>query len=435
MEDHEQSVAGLRTVPQGVTRGSAIVGRGVRHRVLRWLLDSLGNPPVVITLWNGETLSPPGVAPAARVHFRRPAALWSLLADPWRYFGDLYARGDIEVEGDLIELLATVYRTTSGRRRGRSLTDVLRRPRPSSQRHARDNIHAHYDIGNAFYRLWLDRDMVYTCAYYPTADADLEAAQIAKMHHVCRKLALRPGERVIEAGCGWGSLALFMARHYGVHVRAYNISREQVVWARERARGEGLADRVTFIEEDYRNIKGECDAFVSVGMLEHVGLRYYDAFGSVIDRVLRAQGRGLIHTIGRARPGPMNAWIERRIFPGACPPSLGQLMQILEPRALAVLDVENLRLHYARTLRHWLERFEAAEAAVREMFDPSFVRMWRLYLCGSAAAFLTGELQLFQVLFNRQGCNAVAMTREHLHAPALGRVGWQAAYRDAANGR
>lgn len=423
MEDHEQGVAGLRSVPRRISSAAqdGLIGnRGFLYRILRRLLAGLGDPPLQIVLWNGERVSSAaGGAPTMRVHIREARALWPLLLDPWLYFGDLYARGDVDVEGDLVDFLVCVYRAAAARRRlGKKslLGGWLHRPRSTALDRARDNIHAHYDLGNDFYRLWLDREMVYTCAYFPHPDVGLEEAQLAKMHHVCRKLRLRPGDSVVEAGCGWGSLARFMARHYGVKVRAYNISREQVAWARARAKDEGLDGQVEFVEDDYRNIGGTYDAFVSVGMLEHVGIRYYPVLGQVIDRVLRDGGRGMIHTIGRAKPGPMNAWIERRIFPGACPPSLDQMMDILEPHRFAVLDVENLRLHYARTLEHWLSRFDAASGRVRRMFDESFIRSWRLYLCGSIAAFVTGELQLFQVTFNRSGDNDVPWTREHLYA-------------------
>jgi cyclopropane-fatty-acyl-phospholipid synthase len=173
---------------------------------------------------------------------------------------------------------------------------------------------------------------------------------------------------------------------------------------------------VEFVEDDYRNIRGNYDVFVSVGMLEHVGLEHYADLGRVIDAALATQGRGLVHSIGRNRPGPLHPWIERRIFPGAHPPSLGEMMQIFEPWSFSVLDVENLRLHYARTLRDWLARFEAASADVRQMFcDETFVRMWRLYLSGSIAAFETGVLQLFQVLFTKQENNAIPFTREYMY--------------------
>ena len=240
---------------------------------------------------------------------------------------------------------------------------------------------------------------------------------MAKLDHVCRKLRLKPGERVVEAGCGWGALALHMARRYGVTVKAYNISHEQIVYARRRAQHEGLADRVQFIEDDWRAIRDPCDAFVSVGMLEHVGVRHYRELGAVIDRCLAPEGRGLIHTIGQIHPLPINPWIERRIFPGAYPPTLAQIMQILEPYDFAVLDVENLRLHYALTLKHWRERFEQAAEQIRQRLGERLVRMWRLYLGGSRAAFQCGSLHLFQVLFARSASSAIPWTRAYLYQP------------------
>jgi cyclopropane-fatty-acyl-phospholipid synthase len=278
---------------------------------------------------------------------------------------------------------------------------------------SRENIHHHYDIGNDFYRLWLDRELVYTCAYYASPDMTLEEAQQAKMELVCRKLQLRRGDRVVEAGCGWGSLALYMARHYGVHVSAFNISQEQIEYARARAEREGLADHVEFIDDDFRSIGTGYDVFVSVGMLEHVGRIHYRELGEIIDRAIHPEhGRGLLHFIGRNQPEPLNAWIKRRIFPGAYPPALREAIgDVLEPWNFTVVDVENLRLHYARTLEHWLERFDASADPVRAMFDESFVRAWRLYLAGSQATFQAGCLQLFQIIFGRDVSNDVPWTR------------------------
>jgi cyclopropane-fatty-acyl-phospholipid synthase len=297
----------------------------------------------------------------------------------------------------------------------RQLRQRLSRARSNTLDRSRDNVHHHYDIGNAFYELWLGDTMAYTCAYYPTPAADLETAQIAKMDHVCRKLRLRAGESVVEAGCGWGSLALHMARHYGVKVRAFNISREQIAYARERAVRAGLDGRVEYVEDDYRNITGRYDAFVSVGMLEHVGVADYRELGRIARDAIGPLGRGLIHSIGRNRPKPLNPWIVKRIFPGAYPPSIREMMQIFEPWNLSVLDVENIRLHYARTLEHWLERYEAACDRVREMFDERFVRMWRLYLAGSTASFRVGELQLFQVVFAPSSNNEIPWSRAHVY--------------------
>ena len=386
--------------------------------LLARMMESMGNPPLDLVLWDGQAIASTNSPPIAQVLIRDRGALLKLIANPELGFGEMYAAERIEVRGNLVDCLEAIYRSMRDNGRAQIAQKLLApfsaAPR-NTQPRARRNIHHHYDIGNDFYKLWLDRDMVYTCAYFPGPDMTLEQAQAAKLDYVCRKLRLAPGESVLETGCGWGALALYMAKHYGVTVRAYNISTEQIAYARERALREGLDGRVQFIEDDYRNVEGEFDAFVSVGMLEHVGIDQYQALGAVIDRSLKQEGRGLIHTIGRDRPSPMTPWIERNIFPGACPPSLSQMMQIFEPFGFSVLDVENLRLHYAKTLEHWLARYEANAERVTQMFDPAFVRTWRLYLAGSLAAFRSGDMQLFQVCFNRSGENRIPWTRQQLY--------------------
>ncbi len=389
----------------------------------RWLVQKLlnyaGQPAVSICLWDGREVNS-CEAPVAELTIHDRAALFKLIADPELHFGDLYSSGRVDVKGDLVRFLEVVYASL----REIEQTSLLRRiiiwlghrRIANSLSKARDNIYHHYDIGNDFYEMWLDKEvMQYTCAYFYDPEISIEDAQVAKLHHVCRKLQLQPGDTVVEAGCGWGGLARFMARHYGVKVKAYNISHEQVKYARQKAEAEGLSRQVEYIEDDYRKIEGKFDVFVSVGMLEHVGTRDYEVLGDVINRCLKADGRGLIHTIGRNKAGPMNAWIERRIFPGAYPPTLREMMDIFEPNRFSVLDVENLRLHYARTLEHWLQRYESNVEAVTEMMDPAFVRAWRLYLAGSIAAFTIGELQLFQVVFTRANHNQLPWSRAYLY--------------------
>lgn len=392
----------------------------IEQLLLRRLLASLGHPPLVVTLWNGEEVYRPTVQPVASVAIHDRRTLWKLLASPELAFGDGYVDGSIALEGDLVELNAAITRSrlSTGSRLlalERNLNRWVARPRRNTLRGSRKNIHHHYDIGNDFYRLWLDEDMIYTCAYFPTYAATLEQAQSAKMEHVCRKLRLSPGQTVVEAGCGWGGLARYMAKKYGVTVKAFNISHEQITYAREQAKAKGLSGRVEFIEDDYRNINGKYDVVVSVGMLEHVGTDHYSELGKILQRCLKPQGLGLIHTIGRDRANPISPWIERRIFPGSYPPSLREMMDIFEPNQFSVLDVENLRLHYAKTLQHWLDRFERAEDKMAGRYDERFVRTWRLYLAGSIAAFLTGSLQLFQVLFTHSGNNRIPWTRAHIY--------------------
>jgi len=345
----------------------------------------------------------------------------ALALDPVRRFGDAFAEGRVEVEGDLVAALASVYGALESKPRS-LLLGKLGRFVPHTPPRDRDNVHHHYNLGNEFYRLWLDERLVYTCAYFETPEQSLEQAQIDKMDLVCRKLGLRAGETVIEAGCGWGALALHMARHRGVRVRAYNIASEQIRWARDRAKREGLSDRVEFLEQDYREIDGHCDAFVSVGMVEHVGRANYRGLGRVVARTLdRQHGRGLLHFIGRDRALPLDPWITRRIFPGAYAPTLQEAIDgILAPARMSVLDIENLRPHYALTLKHWRERYERAVAEDRVAFDERFRRTWKLYLAGSEASFRTGWLQLFQVAFAPSGSSAVPWSRAPLYRSKRG---------------
>ena len=286
--------------------------------------------------------------------------------------------------------------------------------RSNDVRAARENVHRHYDLGNDFYRLWLDREMVYTCAYFPTPDASLEEAQIAKMDLVCRKLRLRPGERVVEAGCGWGALALHMARHYGVTVRAFNISAEQIA-LRARAGGARRARRPRRVrrgrlpEHQRRSTTRSCRSACSStsawpttdARRRHRPLAGRDtAAGCCTSSAATGRRRSTRGSASASFP----ARIRRRC--ARCSSTCSSRTDF------SVLDVENLRLHYARTLEHWRQRFDdAARRGRAAMFDETFVRAWRLYLAGSQAAFTTGSMQLFQVVFARGSSNEIPWTR------------------------
>ena len=369
----------------------------------RWaagrLQHAIREAAVRVELWDGSSPFGHGSAIGDLV-IRDRRTLLGLIVNPELHFGEAHMSGRLDVRGSLGQIVEALSRlptptTTWHHRMAAHLAW------PNSLSSARRNVHLHYDLGNDFYQRWLDPDMVYTCAYFASPAATLEQAQSAKLDLICRKLQLRPGDVVVEAGCGWGALAIHMARHYGVQVKAFNISREQIKFARTRADRAGLGGRIDFIEDDYRNVSGTFDAFVSVGMLEHVGLRHFRSLAAVLQRVVRRNGgRGLLHFIGRDVPRPLNPWIRRRIFPGAYPPTLAEVTtHVLAPAAMSVVDVENLRLHYARTLSCWSERFAMARNDVRSQYGEEFARAWELYLAGSQAAFATGWMQLFQVVF------------------------------------
>ncbi len=392
-------------------------------RIDEWILQKIyravGGPSVRLGLRNSAEVSPKDALPVAKIVIEDRKTLLRLLLDPEAEFGDAYSKGRIALEGDLVSALEILYRSMSEVKHHswyvKLVSKCMEYVQRNSLRGSRRNIQRHYDLNTDFYRLWLDPQLVYTCAYYPSSGATLEQAQVAKLDYVCRKVQLQPGERVVDAGCGWGALALHMAKNYGVTVRAFNISHDQVSVARRRAKELGLSHRVEFIEDDYRNISGECDAFVSVGMLEHLGREHYRDLGSIIHRSLAKTGRGLLHFIGRNHPHPFSTWTRKRIFPGAYAPALSEVMQVFEPWDLSVLDVENLRIHYAKTLEHWLARFEMSEQQISEMFSPEFMRAWRLYLAGAVAGFRAGTLQLFQIVFARTACRQIPWTRAHLY--------------------
>ena len=305
---------------------------GLPHRLNtldRWVAArvqrTIAPAAVRLELWDGSSPYDASRHPIGDLIVGDRRTLLGLIVNPDLWFGEAYMAGRLEIRGSLepiVEALSRLAPETPSWRERLAAAAAW----PITRTGARRNVHHHYDLGNDFYAQWLDREMVYTCAYFATPAMSLEEAQRAKLDLVCRKLRLQPGETVVEAGCGWGALALHMARHYGVSVKAFNVSREQLAYARERAAREGLDGRVEFIDDDYRNVAGRFEAFVSVGMLEHVGLRQFHTLADVLRRTVRRDGgRGLLHFIGRDAPRPLNAWIRRRIFPGAYPPTLAEV--------------------------------------------------------------------------------------------------------------
>lgn len=290
--------------------------------------------------------------------------------------------------------------------------------RQRSQRRDAQAIAHHYDISNDFYALFLDPLMLYTCAYYRDGDGKLEEAQRDKLDLVCRKLRLKPGETLLDIGCGWGGLSIWAAQHYGVTAHGVTLSRAQAEWAAARIKREGLEGRCLVEHRDLRDLPASAryDKIAAIGVIEHVGVPNYPAFFGHVHAMLNDGGLYLNHGIHHEFHWTETShtdFLYEQVFPNGDLSGVSQTMTEMERARWEVLDVENLRLHYALTLQHWLRRFDDARARVREMYDERFVRAWRLYLCGAQAAFRAGEMQLFQVLFARGRSNRVPWTRAY----------------------
>jgi len=297
-----------------------------------------------------------------------------------------------------------------------AVSHLLRRlaqfnPAPRSQR----NVAHHYDLNGRLYSLFLDRDRQYSCAYFPTGNETLEEAQAAKKRHIAAKLKLdRPDLTVLDIGCGWGGMALTLARDYGARVTGITLSEEQLAEARMRAETAGLADRVTFELLDYRAVAQRFDRIVSVGMFEHVGVGHYRTFFKTVKNCLEPDGVALLHSIGRSDgPGSTNSWIARYIFPGGYSPALSEVLPHIERTGLVITDIEILRLHYAETLRHWRRRFAANRDAITALYDERFCRMFEFYLTGSELAFRHQGHMNFQIQLTREQ-TAVPLTRDYM---------------------
>jgi cyclopropane-fatty-acyl-phospholipid synthase len=334
-------------------------------------------------------------------------------------FGEEYMSGDIQVEGDFRQLLrfgtdAAFLNLPLGLKTKLAFQH-LRQTSLNSLSRAPKHIAHHYDLGNDFYKLWLDESMAYSCAYFRKEDDTLEQAQQQKFEHICRKLQLKAGETLVDIGCGWGGMLMYAAKHYGVRGVGCSLSKQQVEYATELVKREGLSDTVSIVFEDYRKLEGQFDKFVSIGMFEHVGKQFIPTFMEKAKSFLKRDGIGLLHTIGEERSMPGDPWTLKYIFPGGYIPSLDEIVRTMGETGLVPTDIENLRLHYAKTVEEWCERFEAQTKKIETMFDASFVRMWRMFLNGCVVNFRYGSPRLYQVLFTNGLNNRLPLTREYMY--------------------
>jgi cyclopropane-fatty-acyl-phospholipid synthase len=366
----------------------------------------------------------PGLHSAIKINDK--AMYWKILYNPYLYLAEAYMHGQLTIEQgtlddlqQLIGLNQKYIRSFPASKFHARLRYVLRKLwQDNSMVKARRNVSHHYDISNDLYKLFLDKDMQYSCAYFRSPTDTLEQAQQNKKNHIIAKLQLEPGMRVLDIGCGWGGLGIEMARQKGVTVTGVTLSTEQYDLAVQRAKDAGVADKVTFKLLDYRKLEGSFDRIVSVGMFEHVGMPHYKEFFTKVNRLLTDDGIALLHSIGYAKPSlATNPWLEKYIYPKGYLPALSETIPSIERAGFWISDVETLRLHYGYTLREWKNRFRNHREQILGMYDEAFYRMFDLYLSGCEMAMLHGDSLAWQIQFAKK-VDAVPITRDYIYADA-----------------
>ncbi|MBN9062054.1 MAG: class I SAM-dependent methyltransferase [Rhizobiales bacterium] len=378
-----------------------------------------------VTASSGATMTfGDGSGPPLAVRFTTARAERGLLLNPELKFGEAYMDGEFVVEqgsiGDVLALIGRQHfegQVPRWMRPHRLLRFATRRIKQFNRRRAsRRNVAHHYDLNGRLYDLFLDEDRQYSCAYFEYPGQSLEDAQLAKKRRLAAKLLVEPDHRVLDIGSGWGGLGLYLADVCGARVKGVTLSQEQLALSRERAAKNGLADRVRFELQDYRDIAERFDRIISVGMFEHVGVGYYDVFFRKSAELLDDDGVMMLHSIGREEPpSTTNPWIDKYIFPGGYIPSLSEVLPAVERAGLIVTDIEILRIHYAETLKAWRERFLARRNEAEKLFDARFVRMWEFYLAASEESFRANRepLMVFQIQMTKR--NGVApITRDYI---------------------
>jgi cyclopropane-fatty-acyl-phospholipid synthase len=387
----------------------------VKKYAFRQFLKGIQGTAFQIVFWDGDVESFGEGQPRFKLLFKEEISLSKFIKQPVLSFGEGYMNGHIEIEGSLDDVIQAAN-LNQNKFWSKAIGRWAALPSMSKQK---DNVQHHYDVGNAFYSLWLDESMSYSCAYFKTQDDTLEQAQLQKIDHILRKLQLKPGETLLDIGSGWGGLIIRAAQQYGVKAKGITLSEEQYRKTQERIIENGLQGQVEVALQDYRELAAaqveSYDKICSVGMFEHVGQANYPHFMQAVDRLLKDQGLALLHTITHPIEQKPDPWIEKYIFPGGYIPSLREIITLLPNYNFHPTDIESLRIHYAMTLDHWSKRYEDHVDEVREMYGEVFVRMWRLYLRGSAAAFRGEGTNLHQIVFTKGLNNRLALTRDYLY--------------------
>ena len=389
----------------------------IEKKLLNTALERIKHGGVRVTYWDGDSYTFGPEKPYYEMEVKSPVAVRRILKNLSMGFGESYAEGLIEIKGDLegpIRLLVENQEAFAGL----SKLLVFAKLRKNKTKKQRSYIAHHYDIGNDFYKLWLDKSMTYSCAYFKTPKDSLETAQKQKVEHILKKLQLKKGQTLLDIGSGWGTLLITAAKKYGVTGHGVTLSEEQLSYATDMAKKAKVADKVTFELANYQDLpkRGlQFDRIVSVGMFEHVGKGNHHNYYKAVDQLLKPNGLSLLHSITQQTEQPNDPWIDKYIFPGGYIPSNREIVNALPNYNLRLVDYENLRIHYAMTLEEWMRRYERHKPAIEKMFDKKFYRMWHAWLACSASSFRYGQLDLSQYVFTKGPQNDAPLTREFIY--------------------
>ena len=384
---------------------------------IKSFLHTFKDESFCVKFWDGDEVKVGENDPLFKIILKKPIPKKDILTSTTLAFGEAYMNGDLEVEGDFLLMLNTVLKY-----KDKFTTDFKGLPKIfsnlTSTKKQKEEVTYHYDIGNDFYKLWLDDTLSYSCAYFKNENESLGEAQLNKIHHLLKKLNLREGITLLDIGCGWGALLIEAVKLYKIKGLGITLSEEQFKAFKERIEKENLQDYLQVKLMDYRELEKSgllFDRVVSVGMLEHVGRSNYDLFMKCVSKVLKKEGVFVLHYISGLYESEGDAWIKKYIFPGGVIPTLREIISLSADYKFYTVDVESLRMHYYKTLIKWAENFEKNTEKVREMFDEKFVRMWRMYLYSCAACFYTGVIDLHQIVFTKGVNNFLPLTREYLY--------------------
>lgn len=388
--------------------------------IIKQLIKSTFDIPLQVTYPNGNIETYNGSNPHVKLKLNKNFSVSELSKDPSIVLGEAVMDGDIEIYGSIQELILSAYRCGDSFLRNSKFSKLI--PKQfHDKKHSKSDIQKHYDIGNDFYKLWLDDTMTYSCAYFKHENDSLEQAQLNKVHHILNKLNAQPGGKLLDIGCGWGTLIITAAKEYGLNATGITLSEEQASFITKRIKEEGLENKVTVLIKDYRDIRETYDYITSVGMFEHVGKENLSQYFQTISKRLNINGLALIHGItgqvGGNHGSGTNSWINKYIFPGGYIPRLTENLNHIASAGIQIADLEPLRRHYQKTLELWTKNFHNALPEVQKTHDKRFINMWDLYLQSCAASFESGNIDIFQYLLSKGvSKDTMPMTRDYMYS-------------------